>query len=58
MSHQNPPATHVCRVCGQPAKEGGHEHTAGMCRGCLAKIGIVLLIVMVITSYVVWFGLF
>ncbi len=58
MSHQNhPAATSPCRVCGQHANEGGSEHTAGICRGCLAKIGIVLLIVMIIASYVVWFGL-
>ncbi|NYT07459.1 MAG: hypothetical protein GKC05_04300 [Methanomicrobiales archaeon] len=56
MSHDNKPAP-LCRVCGHPEHEGGAEHAAGMCRGCLAKIGIVLLIIMIITSYVVWFGL-
>lgn len=57
MSSRNHPASPVCRVCGQSETGSGHEHQAGICRGCLAKIGIVLLIVMVISSYVVWFGL-
>ncbi|NYT16887.1 MAG: hypothetical protein GKC06_02630 [Methanomicrobiales archaeon] len=57
MSSRNHTASPVCRVCGQSESESGHEHPAGVCRGCLFKIGIVLIIVMVITSYVVWFGL-
>ncbi|HSQ93195.1 MAG TPA: hypothetical protein VLL74_02765 [Methanoregula sp.] len=57
MSPQNHPASPACRVCRQPGTESGHDHTAGICRGCLAKIGIVLLIVMIVASYVVWFGL-
>lgn len=57
MSSRNHPASPVCRVCGRSESESGHEHRAGVCRGCLGKITIVLIIVMVITSYVVWFGL-
>jgi hypothetical protein len=45
----------ACRVCG---KQGpGHEQKAGICHGCLYKIGISVLIVMIIASYIVWFGL-
>ncbi|MCG7854504.1 MAG: hypothetical protein MIO88_01490 [Methanoregulaceae archaeon] len=57
MSSRNHPAPPVCRVCGRSESESVHEHQAGVCRGCLGKIAIVLIIVMVITSYVVWFGL-
>jgi hypothetical protein len=57
MSPQNHPASPVCRVCGRSGNESGHEHQAGICKGCLGKIAIVLIIVMVITSYVAWFGL-
>jgi hypothetical protein len=52
--HQNP--SPPCRFCGRQEAEG-QKHTAGICHGCLAKIGIVVLIVMIIGSYMVWFGL-
>jgi len=54
MSHhtEGPPP---CRVCGK--HDSGQEQKAGICHGCLFKIGISVLIIMVIASYVVWFGL-
>jgi hypothetical protein len=52
--HQNtsPP----CRFCGKHESED-QKHTGGICHGCLVKIGIVVLIIMIIGSYMVWFGL-
>ena len=55
MSHHQKTAA-SCRVCGKQETEE-KKHTGGFCPGCLVKVGIVALIVMVILSYVVWFGL-
>jgi hypothetical protein len=54
MSH-NQERTPPCRVCGKD--DPGVEQKAGICHGCLFKIGISVLIIMIIVSYVVWFGL-
>jgi hypothetical protein len=45
-----------CRFCGRPEPEG-QKHPGGICHRCLAKIGIVILIIMIIGSYMIWFGL-
>lgn len=55
MSHRKKTAV-FCRVCGKQESDE-KKHTGGFCPGCLVKVGIVLLIVMVIVSYVAWFGL-
>ena len=55
MSHrQKTPA--LCHLCGKQESEE-KKHIGGFCPGCLVKVGIVLLIIMVIVSYVAWFGL-
>lgn len=46
----------TCRVC---SSSYSHEHTPsllGICSSCGYKILIVLLIIMIATSYVAWFG--
>lgn len=45
-----------CRVCSGASPEG-QEHGAGVCTSCWYKILILILIVMIASSYVVWFGL-
>jgi NMD protein affecting ribosome stability and mRNA decay len=52
--HQKHPA--FCHVCGKQESDE-EKHTGGFCPGCLLKVGIVVLIIMVIVSYVAWFGL-
>ena len=58
-SHHAEPDTksHPCRVCGTTSHASGNQGNGRICRGCWYKIGIILLIVMVIASYVVWIGL-
>jgi hypothetical protein len=55
MSHHQDTSS-PCRFCGKHESED-QKHTGGICHGCLAKIGIVILIIMIIGSYMVWFGL-
>ena len=49
--------THSCRVCGTASNASASQGNVRVCRGCWYRIGIVLLIVMVIISYVAWIGL-
>jgi hypothetical protein len=55
MSHHQKTAA-FCRACGKQESDE-KKHTGGFCSNCLLAVGIVLLIVMVIVSYVAWFGL-
>ena len=51
-----------CRICHHPGRKGeegeGREITAGVCHACWTKAGIVIVAVMVVLSFVVWFGIF
>jgi hypothetical protein len=46
-----------CRVCSGAAPEGREHGPVGVCTSCWYKILILILIVMIASSYVVWFGL-
>ncbi len=52
--HPNITTGHPCRLCLR-RHEGG---VANICSSCLNKALIVILIIMVISSFIVWFGIF
>ncbi len=57
-NHPETDAGHQCRVCNSHCcGECIHEGT-GICHGCLYKGVVILVVIMVIISYTVWFGLF
>jgi NMD protein affecting ribosome stability and mRNA decay len=53
---QHHKAAAFCHVCGKQESDET-KHTGGVCPGCLVKVGVVVLIVMIIVSYIAWFGL-
>ncbi|PKL65160.1 MAG: hypothetical protein CVV32_03980 [Methanomicrobiales archaeon HGW-Methanomicrobiales-3] len=53
----NPAGGTPCRVCSGAAPEGREHGPVGVCTSCWYKILILILIVMIASSYVVWFGL-
>jgi hypothetical protein len=59
MSSGNPkPApTPDCHFCKEKHPGGEHPPPSGICPNCQAKIGVILLIIMVIAASVVFFGL-
>jgi hypothetical protein len=48
----------TCRVCTSSYSHTTHPSLFGICKRCVFKILIVLVIVMIVISYVAWFGLF
>jgi len=46
----------VCRVCSESYDSGKNPSFLGICESCGYKILIVLLIIMISTSYIAWFG--
>jgi hypothetical protein len=51
------PAGQTCRVCTSPYQHEHNPSALGICERCGYKILIVLVIVMIVISYVAWFGL-
>lgn len=49
---------HTCKVCTSSYSHQEHPSFFGICERCGYKILILLVIVMVVTSYMAWFGLF
>jgi hypothetical protein len=49
---------HTCRVCTSSYSHQAHPSFFGICVQCGYKILILLVIVMIVASYVAWFGLF
>jgi hypothetical protein len=52
--HPNITTGHPCRLCLRRHESG----VANICSSCLYKALIVILVIMVISSFIVWFGLF
>lgn len=48
----------TCRVCHSEYCPDCFGSSLGICPGCAYKVLIILLIVMIVASYTVWFGLF
>ncbi|MCU0632481.1 MAG: hypothetical protein MUC66_05860 [Methanolinea sp.] len=46
-----------CRFCGAGTQPDHEPHFAGICRRCLYKAGIIILIIMVSISAIVWVGI-
>jgi hypothetical protein len=49
---------HTCRVCTSSYSHQTHPSFFGICERCGYKILILLVIVMVVASYMAWFGVF
>jgi len=52
--HHDTPKT--CRLCSSSYSHEENPSHLGICRDCGYKILIVLLIIMISTSYIAWFG--
>ncbi|HXX55112.1 MAG TPA: hypothetical protein VEI81_03365 [Methanoregula sp.] len=50
-------ATKSCRFCAAEYSHEDHPSSLGLCHGCAFKVLILLVAVMVIVSYVAWFGI-
>jgi hypothetical protein len=55
-SEHNHPKT--CKICKSEFCHDCHPSAFGICEKCGYKILIVLVVVMVIASYMAWFGVF
>jgi hypothetical protein len=55
--HDNSPVGQ-CRICGNQCCDECIHTPTRICHGCLMKIGVLILVVMVIISYMAWFGVF
>jgi hypothetical protein len=55
-SEHNHPKT--CKICKSEFCHDCHPSSFGICEKCGYKILIVLVVVMVIASYMAWFGVF
>ncbi|MDD1693874.1 MAG: hypothetical protein LUQ71_04035 [Methanoregula sp.] len=49
-------ASKTCRLCSTPYSHEENPSHLGICQTCGYKILIVLLIIMIATSYIAWFG--
>ncbi len=56
--HPKHEAGHTCRLCKDECCDECYNTTSGICRGCLVKIGVIVLLVMIVISYSAWFGVF
>ncbi|MDD1689865.1 MAG: hypothetical protein LUQ66_04325 [Methanoregula sp.] len=57
--HDHPAPTETsktCRLCSTPYSPENNPSFLGICNTCGYKILIVLLIIMISTSYIAWFG--
>jgi len=52
--HHHKPITHTCAIC----KVSCCEKCGKICRGCLTKIGVVIVLVMLVAWSIVVFGIF
>jgi len=50
--------TKTCRLCSASYSYEENPSHLGICRDCGYKILIILLVIMISTSYIVWFGVF
>ena len=56
--HNNPEQSKTCRVCSSASPEQRKFPHFGICDRCGYKILIGLVVVMVVVSYMAWFGVF
>ena len=54
----NPERSRTCRVCSTATPGQGNFPHFGICDKCGYEILIVLVVVMIIVSYTMWFGIF
>ena len=47
----------TCRVCKSEYCHDCHPSSLGICEKCAYKVLIVLVVIMVIISYTIWFGI-
>jgi len=47
-----------CKLCFEPYCASCKSHRLSICEGCMYKVLIMLVIVMIVVSYVAWFGVF
>jgi hypothetical protein len=55
--HENLQAGPACRICRDTVPHGEQPTPTGICHHCQAKIGAVILVIMTITSGMVFFGI-
>jgi hypothetical protein len=56
--HEHAGTNHTCKVCSSSYSHHENPSSMGICTGCGYKILIVLFIVMIVSSYMAWFGVF
>ena len=56
--HEHPGTSPVCKVCSSSYYQEHPASLFGFCHHCMYKILILIVIVMVVISYVAWFGVF
>jgi hypothetical protein len=56
--HTNPERSKTCRICSSTPSEQRNFPHFGICDKCGYKILIMLMVVLVVVSYMMWFGVF
>jgi DNA-directed RNA polymerase subunit RPC12/RpoP len=56
--HNNPERSKTCRVCSSAYTDKSNSRRLGICDKCGYKILIMFVALLVVVSYMVWFGVF
>ncbi len=57
-NHPDTGAESECRICAAPCCGECISRRTGICHDCVMKGVAILMVIMVIVSYTIWFGLF
>ncbi len=57
IHHEDHDGEHTCRLCNQNHCSACIHVGSGLCHSCIYKGVIIILVIMVILSYVAWYGL-
>jgi len=57
IHHDDQSGDHTCRICNHQHCQACIHVRSGICHSCLYKGVIIILVIMVILSYVAWYGL-